>query len=56
MCLWCVLLYSLLHTTPLKYAIQGIEGVYITFHPEYSAEDDDPLLGIRFVASSSLGA
>ncbi|KAJ7915528.1 Spc98 family-domain-containing protein [Mycena leptocephala] len=32
----------------------GIEGTYITFHPEYSAEDDDPLQGIRFVVSPSL--
>ena len=35
---------------------QGIEGNYITYHPEYSPEDDDPLQGIRFVASPSLGA
>ena len=35
--------------------MQGIEGAYITFHPEYSAEDDDPLQGIRFVVSTSLG-
>jgi gamma-tubulin complex component 2 len=34
---------------------KGIEGNYITYHPEYSPEDDDPLQGIRFVASSSLG-
>ncbi|KAK7035772.1 spindle pole body component [Favolaschia claudopus] len=34
--------------------LMGIEGTFITFHPEYSAEDDDPLQGIRFVASSSL--
>lgn len=35
--------------------MKGIEGIYITFHPEYSVEDDDPLQGIRFVASPSLG-
>lgn len=35
--------------------LKGIEGIYITHHPDYSAEDDDPLQGIRFVVSSSLG-
>ncbi|KAF9465883.1 Spc98 family-domain-containing protein [Collybia nuda] len=40
----------------LLYVLMGIEGIYITFHPEYSAEDDDPLQGIRFVVSSSLDA
>jgi gamma-tubulin complex component 2 len=34
---------------------QGIEGNYVTYHPDYSPEDDDPLQGIRFVVSSSLG-
>lgn len=34
---------------------QGIEGTYITFHSEYSPEDDDPLQGIRFAISPSLG-
>ncbi|KAF5354034.1 hypothetical protein D9756_007180 [Leucocoprinus leucothites] len=38
----------------LLYVLLGIEGTYITFHPEYSPEDDDPLRGIRFVVSSSL--
>ncbi|KAF9451553.1 gamma-tubulin complex component 2 [Macrolepiota fuliginosa MF-IS2] len=38
----------------LLYVLLGIEGTYITFVPEYSAEDDDPLQGIRFVASPSL--
>ncbi|KAF8347430.1 gamma-tubulin complex, DGRIP84/SPC97 component [Amanita rubescens] len=32
----------------------GIEGTYITFHPDYSPEDDDPLQGIQFATSSSL--
>jgi hypothetical protein len=35
--------------------LQGIEGTYISHHPEYSPEDDDPLKGIRFVVSSPLG-
>lgn len=34
---------------------QGIEGTYITYHPEYSLDEDDPLQGIRFVVSPSLG-
>jgi gamma-tubulin complex component 2 len=34
---------------------KGIQGIHITHHPDYSPEDDDPLQGIRFVASSSLG-
>lgn len=38
----------------LLYVLLGIEGTHITFHPEYSAEDDDPLQGMRFVTSSSL--
>ncbi|KAJ7281847.1 Spc98 family-domain-containing protein [Mycena rebaudengoi] len=38
----------------MLYVLMGIEGTYVTFHPEYSAEDDDPLQGIRFVVSSSL--
>src|SRR5258705_653110 len=36
--------------------LKGIEGTYITYHPEYSLEEDDPLQGIRFVVSPSLGA
>ena len=36
--------------------LKGIEGTYITFHPDYSPEDDDPLQGIRFVVSPSLGS
>ncbi|KAJ7722292.1 gamma-tubulin complex, DGRIP84/SPC97 component [Mycena maculata] len=38
----------------MLYILMGIEGTYITFHPEYSVEDDDPLQGIRFVVSPSL--
>jgi gamma-tubulin complex component 2 len=35
--------------------MKGVEGTYITFDPEYSPEDDDPLQGIRFMVSTSLG-
>ncbi|KIK01193.1 hypothetical protein K443DRAFT_678657 [Laccaria amethystina LaAM-08-1] len=38
----------------LLYVLMGIEGTYVTFHPDYSPEDDDPLQGIRFVVSPSL--
>ncbi|CAK5280946.1 unnamed protein product [Mycena citricolor] len=38
----------------MLYILMGIEGTYITFHEDYSAEDDDPLQGIRFVVSPSL--
>ncbi|KAF9004596.1 gamma-tubulin complex component protein [Cyathus striatus] len=38
----------------LLYVLMGIEGTHITYHPEYSPEDDDPLRGIRFVISTSL--
>ncbi|KJA16139.1 hypothetical protein HYPSUDRAFT_193513 [Hypholoma sublateritium FD-334 SS-4] len=38
----------------LLFVLTGIEGTYITYHPEYSPEDDDPLQGIRFVVSPSL--
>ncbi|KAG6828440.1 hypothetical protein H0H92_007967 [Tricholoma furcatifolium] len=31
----------------LLYVLMGIEGTYVTFDPEYSPEDDDPLQGIR---------
>ncbi|KAH7912889.1 Spc98 family-domain-containing protein [Hygrophoropsis aurantiaca] len=34
--------------------LSGIEGTYIMHHPDYSAEDDDPLLGIRYIVSPSL--
>ena len=34
---------------------QGIEGTHVTYHPDYSPEDDDPLQGIRFIVSSPLG-
>ncbi|KAI5983169.1 hypothetical protein EDD15DRAFT_2122280, partial [Pisolithus albus] len=32
----------------LLFVLMGIEGVHITYHPDYSPEDDDPLQGIRF--------
>ncbi|KAG1807701.1 Spc98 family-domain-containing protein [Suillus variegatus] len=38
----------------LLYVLMGIEGTYISHHPEYSPEDDDPLKGILFVLSSPL--
>ncbi|KAG1733900.1 Spc98 family-domain-containing protein [Suillus paluster] len=38
----------------LLYVLMGIEGTYISYHPEYSQEDDDPLKGISFVVSSPL--
>ncbi|KAK2460223.1 hypothetical protein APHAL10511_007758 [Amanita phalloides] len=38
----------------LLYILIGIEGTYVTFHPDYSPEDDDPLQGIQFVTSTSL--
>ncbi|KIJ60788.1 hypothetical protein HYDPIDRAFT_160465 [Hydnomerulius pinastri MD-312] len=38
----------------LLYVLMGIEGTYITYHPEYSLEDDDPLQGIRFTVASPL--
>ena len=37
------------------FVIEGIEGTYITFHPDYSPEDDDPLQGIKFAVTPSLG-
>ncbi|KAG5636486.1 hypothetical protein H0H81_007852 [Sphagnurus paluster] len=38
----------------LLYVLMGIEGTYVTHHPDYSPEDDDPLQGIRFVVAHSL--
>ncbi|TFY60420.1 hypothetical protein EVG20_g7418 [Dentipellis fragilis] len=38
----------------LLFVLMGIEGVYITYHEDYSAEDDDPLQGIRFTVSRRL--
>jgi gamma-tubulin complex component 2 len=35
---------------------QGIEGTHITFHEDYSPEDDGELQGIRFAVSERLGA
>jgi gamma-tubulin complex component 2 len=43
-----------LHSS-LPEPLQGIEGTYISHHPEYSPQDDDPLKGIRFVVSFPLG-
>ncbi|KAF9223192.1 hypothetical protein BS17DRAFT_782515 [Gyrodon lividus] len=38
----------------LLYVLMGIEGTYITYHRDYSPEDDDPLQGINFVVASPL--
>ncbi|KAK7438063.1 gamma tubulin complex Spc97/GCP2 subunit Alp4 [Stygiomarasmius scandens] len=38
----------------LLYILIGIQGNYITYHPDYSPDDEDPLQGIRFVVSPSL--
>ncbi|KAJ3504839.1 hypothetical protein NLJ89_g7730 [Agrocybe chaxingu] len=38
----------------LLFVLMGIECTYITHHPEYSPEEDDPLHGIRFVVLPSL--
>ncbi|EEB91170.1 hypothetical protein MPER_10512, partial [Moniliophthora perniciosa FA553] len=38
----------------LLFVLMGIEGNHITYHPNYSAEEDDPLRGVRFVVSPSL--
>lgn len=35
---------------------QGIEGTYVTYHEDYSPEDDDALQGVRFTVSKRLGA
>lgn len=34
---------------------QGIEGTHITYHEDYSPEDDGELQGIRFAVSDRLG-
>ena len=46
---------SLITRPRLQLFLKGIEGTYITYHPDYSPEDDDPLSGVRFVASPQLG-
>ncbi|KAH9915464.1 Spc98 family-domain-containing protein [Epithele typhae] len=38
----------------LLFVLMGIEGTYITYHPDYSADEDDPLNGVRFVVSPTL--
>ncbi|KAF8504318.1 Spc98 family-domain-containing protein [Russula emetica] len=38
----------------LLYVLMGIEGTHITYHEDYSPEDDDALQGVRFVASNRL--
>ncbi|KAI0777978.1 Spc98 family-domain-containing protein [Irpex lacteus] len=39
----------------LLFVLMGIEGTYITYPPDYSPEDEDPLHGIRFMLAPSLG-
>ncbi|KAH9991968.1 Spc98 family-domain-containing protein [Russula compacta] len=38
----------------LLYVLMGIEGTHITYHEDYSPEDDDALQGVRFAASKRL--
>ncbi|KAK0499733.1 gamma-tubulin complex, DGRIP84/SPC97 component [Armillaria luteobubalina] len=38
----------------LLYVLMGIEGTYVTFHPDYSPEEDDPLQGVHFTVAPSL--
>ncbi|KAI0260763.1 Spc98 family-domain-containing protein [Gloeopeniophorella convolvens] len=38
----------------LLYVLMGIEGTHITYHEDYSPEDDDALEGIRFSVSRRL--
>ncbi|KAH9830213.1 Spc98 family-domain-containing protein [Rhodofomes roseus] len=40
----------------ILFVLMGIEGTHIVYHPDYSAEDDDPLQGVRYVVSPSLDA
>jgi hypothetical protein len=40
---------------PLNVMGKGIEGAHITYHEDYSPEDDDALQGIRFSVSKRLG-
>lgn len=37
----------------LLYVLMGIEGTYISYHPDYDPADDDPLQGVRFTVSSA---
>lgn len=38
----------------LLFVLMGIEGTHITYHEDYSPEDDDALQGVRFAASNRL--
>ncbi|KZV76883.1 hypothetical protein PENSPDRAFT_741190 [Peniophora sp. CONT] len=38
----------------LLFVLMGIEGTHITFHDDYSPQDDDPLEGVKFVVDRSL--
>ncbi|OCH92428.1 hypothetical protein OBBRIDRAFT_791307 [Obba rivulosa] len=38
----------------LLFVLMGIEGTYVTYHPDYSPENSDPLQGVHFTVSPSL--
>ncbi|KAI0288306.1 Spc98 family-domain-containing protein [Russula brevipes] len=38
----------------LLFVLMGIEGTHITYHEDYSPEDDDALQGVRFAVSKRL--
>ncbi|KAI0764704.1 Spc98 family-domain-containing protein [Fomes fomentarius] len=38
----------------LLFVLMGIEGTHITYHSDYSPDDDDSLNGVRFIVSPSL--
>ncbi len=43
-----------LHASTWAHQFQGIEGTHITYHPDYSPGEDDPLQGVRFTVAPSL--
>jgi len=53
-CSWCVI-YSLSRFALPGRGKQGIEGTHVTYHEDYSPEDDDALQGVRFAVSKRLG-
>lgn len=38
----------------LLFVLLGIPGEYITYHPDYSPEDDEPLRGVTFICHQDL--
>ena len=52
----CLSMFSFVLFSLISSYLKGIEGTYITYHPDYSLEDDDPLQGIRFTVAPSLGS